>query len=239
MTPARREEILAAARGLGPEDYNRLVESAALSRPVGRLRYWQEELLARLPVGKVSFEEFVAAFEGAPKLPVPRRAADYDEEGPPEPDLTHPRLGGLFRDDEEGYWEGEVELPLIAPGGEWGDPDGPPPGHVRVRVEDPDRAGISPQQDAAIAHLLDREQEVFDAVRREVGKALESAGPAAEVACTEVAVSRLHAGGVAYLGFFLPDIDPEHGFQVVYHPTKGTFWGDWEAIHEIEDADNL
>jgi hypothetical protein len=31
----------------------------------------------------------------------------------------------------------------------------------------------------------------------------------------------------------------EHGFQVVYHPTKGTWWGDWEALNCIEEADNL
>jgi hypothetical protein len=51
-------------------------------------------------------------------------------------------------------------------------------------------------------------------------------------------VSRLHIDGVAYLGFSFPDLDEEHGFQVVYHPTRGTSWGDWEALNSIEESDN-
>jgi hypothetical protein len=241
MTPKRRDELLAAARGLGPEDYNRLVESVGATRVGKRLRYWQEELLARLAVGPVSFEEFVAAFEGAERMRVPRHkpAVEPPEGEPPEPELHHPRLGGLYRDDEEGSWEGAIQLPRFAPGEEWPDEDGSPPGFVRIRIEDPDRAGVSPQQDAALAHLLAREEEVFDAVSRELGIAFDSDEPAGEFLCTAVEVARLHLGGIAYLGFFLPDLDPEHGFMVVYHPTKGTLSGDWEALSLIEEADNL
>src|SRR6478736_6727735 len=69
MTPARKEAILTAARGLGAEDFNRLLESVGQTRIAKRLRYWQEELLAKLPgVAPVSFAEFVAAFDGATRI---------------------------------------------------------------------------------------------------------------------------------------------------------------------------
>lgn len=48
MDAARREQILAAARGLGPEKFNRLVSSVDQVRALGRLRYWQEDWIAGL-----------------------------------------------------------------------------------------------------------------------------------------------------------------------------------------------
>jgi hypothetical protein len=58
----------AAAETLRPEEFDRLVASVSDARRLGRLRYWQEQLLDRIPGGEVGFEEFVAAFEGAPLL---------------------------------------------------------------------------------------------------------------------------------------------------------------------------
>jgi hypothetical protein len=48
MTPERREAILAAARALPPEDYNKLVDIFADVAEIRRLRYWHEQLLAKL-----------------------------------------------------------------------------------------------------------------------------------------------------------------------------------------------
>jgi len=48
MDDDQRERILAAALQLGPETFNRLVGSAVAVRIRGRLRFWQEQLLARL-----------------------------------------------------------------------------------------------------------------------------------------------------------------------------------------------
>jgi hypothetical protein len=54
-----------AAETLRPEEFDHLVASVFDARRLGRLRYWQEQLLARIPGGEIGFEEFVAAFEGA------------------------------------------------------------------------------------------------------------------------------------------------------------------------------
>src|SRR5262245_31582459 len=76
MDAAKRERLLArAAAVLGAEAFNRLVTSAPQTRAKGRLRFWQEELLARLsaeagtPLATV--EEFLALFEGAALQPIP------------------------------------------------------------------------------------------------------------------------------------------------------------------------
>lgn len=60
------------------------------------------------------------------------------------------------------------------------------------------------------------------------------------VRCIEVEVSTLHSEDTAYLGFaFSADWDYEHGLAVVYHPTKGAYWGDGIAITNITEADNF
>jgi len=71
----RREQILAAARVLGPEKFNRLVGSVAQLRALGRLRYWQEDLIAKLSgIGEpaiLGVNDYIAVFDGAPMMPVP------------------------------------------------------------------------------------------------------------------------------------------------------------------------
>jgi hypothetical protein len=67
-----REQILAAARCLGAEKFNRLVDSVDQVRAAGRLRYWQEEFLANLEnIGIVVAgpTEFIAVFDQAPLMP--------------------------------------------------------------------------------------------------------------------------------------------------------------------------
>lgn len=153
--------------------------------------------------------------------------------------MGHPRLGRLTRSDR--YWEGAIPLPTFAARGTGlRRADDPPPGFVAVRIDDPDGAGPSAEQEAAVAHLLDCEPDVFAAVWAELTPPLHNFDPVAEVICTGVEVSRFHLGGVAYLGFTV-DVDGhlEHGFGVVYHPARGTFWGDEEALNAIEEADNL
>ncbi len=71
----QREQILAAARALGPAAFNRLVASVDEVRTRGRLRYWQEKLLAQLAVkGSPTISdpnEFIAVFDGEEPLSVP------------------------------------------------------------------------------------------------------------------------------------------------------------------------
>lgn len=163
--------------------------------------------------------------------------------------MEHPRLGRLTLVEDDGpygegearRWEAAVPLPSFASRGVGlRRDDDPPPGLVRLRVEDLDGTGVKHQQDAAIAHLLDCELEVFAAVWGELAPQFRSFDLETEVICTEVEVSGLHIDGVAYLGFSIDcDGHLEHGFQVVYHSTRGTFWGDWEALNAIEEADNL
>ena len=64
-----RRDLLrqAAIETLEPEEFDRLVSSVTESRRLGRLRYWQEQLLARIPGGMVGFGDFIAAFDGAPR----------------------------------------------------------------------------------------------------------------------------------------------------------------------------
>jgi hypothetical protein len=87
MAPKRDEDLRQAAlAALGPEAFDRLVVSVADARRAGRLRFWQEQLLARIPGEKVRFEDFVVAFEGA-SLQRPRPPAPAAGEGtgkPPE-----------------------------------------------------------------------------------------------------------------------------------------------------------
>ena len=77
------ERILAAARALGPETFNRLIESVPQVRTRRRLRYWQEQLLARLagfaepPV--LDAEDFIAVFGAAVPMPEPPRVVTREE----------------------------------------------------------------------------------------------------------------------------------------------------------------
>lgn len=153
--------------------------------------------------------------------------------------MDHPQLGRFTWAD--GYWEGQAPLPTFAAcGTALRNDDDPPPGMIRLRIEDADGMGISPQQEAALTRLLEQEAAVFREVWDELAPQFARFDLQHEVICTEVEVSRLHLEGVAYLGFSIDaDGHLEHGFQVVYHPTRGTWWGDWEALNTIEEADNL
>jgi hypothetical protein len=78
MDAAKRKRLLArASEVLGAESFNRLVTSASETRAKGRLRFWQEELLAHLSAETdtllVTIEEFLAVFEGAELLPIPKK----------------------------------------------------------------------------------------------------------------------------------------------------------------------
>lgn len=239
MTPERREQILAAARALPPEDYNKLVDIFPDASDIGRLRYWQEVLLERLlGVGPVTFNEYIELFRRAKLRPASGApvAADTPDVGDT---VTHPRLGVLRRDDF--YLEGVIRLPIFcAPGQRLRREDDPPPEFKHLKIEAPNGAGVMPEQDTSIEYLIAHEREVFDAVWKELAPEFAGFDLYEDVACVGVEVSYLHVGGVAYLGFTIDaDTHLEHGFQVIYHPTKGTSWGDWEALNCIEEADNL
>jgi hypothetical protein len=79
----RREQILAAARLLGPEKFNRLVSSVGQVRTLGRLRYWQEDLIAKLPdaAGNAisGLSDFIATFEKAELMPEPPPVVTREE----------------------------------------------------------------------------------------------------------------------------------------------------------------
>jgi hypothetical protein len=253
MDPNKRERILRAVRDLGAEPFNRLVESVDRSRQHGRLRFWQEELLETLPgVGSVSFMEFLDAFGDAVLIPVPSKRSKKQQD---ETDakslgrvmLVHPRLGPLTlveEEDEEYHegeiriWEAAVDLPSFVARGTSRRSEDDPPGRLWVRIE-MESGKISPEQEAAIAHLLDHEPQVFAAVWAELAPEFPGFDLETELLCTEVIVSYQQSDGVAYLGFSIDTSDHtahlEHGFQVVYHPTRGTFWGDWEALNMIEE----
>ena len=153
--------------------------------------------------------------------------------------MDHPHLGQLTRSDY--HWDGTIPLPTFAArGAGLRRPDEPAVPLVPFRIDDPDGSGPSPEQEAAVAHLLDHEPAVFAAVWAELTPPLKNFDPDTEVLCAAVEVSRFHLGGVAYIGFTI-DVDGhlEHGFGVVYHPDRGTFWGDAEALDAIDEADNL
>src|SRR5688572_17177389 len=75
----------AAIESLGPEGYDRLVISVPDTRRAGRFRYWQQQLLARIPGSAIGLEEFLAAFDGAP-LQRPRAEPPASPVGAPSPD---------------------------------------------------------------------------------------------------------------------------------------------------------
>lgn len=148
----------------------------------------------------------------------------------------------LRRDEaEEFYLEGAIRLPIFCgPGARLRREDDPPPSFQRIKIDAPDGAGVMPEQDAAIEHLIAHERAVFDAVWKELAPEFAGFDLQSDVSCFGVEVSRLHVKGVAFLGFTIDaDAHSEHGFQVVYHPTKGTWWGDWEALNCIEEADSM
>ncbi|MCI0640903.1 MAG: hypothetical protein L0Y72_10040 [Gemmataceae bacterium] len=238
MDPKRRESILAAARNLGTDHFNHLVESVHEARGIGRLRRWQEKLLSQLSgIAPVSFAEFVEAFKDVdPIWDIPPAAR---EERLPTGERDHPRLGRILR--FECDWVGTACLPLFAARGvAMRREDCPPPGLIRVRIQHRDGSEPSAEQEAAINRLLDHEKEVLAAVWAELAPEFNDLDLKTEVICTAVVVSRLHIDDVAYLGFSIDaETHLEHGFQVVYHPTQGTFWGDSEALNTIEEADNL
>jgi hypothetical protein len=64
------------AEVLGPEAFNRLVDSVPSSKEKGRLRFWQEMLLDKVAektgIHITSLEEFLATFTGTEKIEIPR-----------------------------------------------------------------------------------------------------------------------------------------------------------------------
>jgi hypothetical protein len=80
---ARREQLLAAARLLGPEKFNRLVGSVDQVRALGRLRFWQEDLIAKLSaIGETAVLDvtgFIAVFDGEPTMPVSPKEVGREE----------------------------------------------------------------------------------------------------------------------------------------------------------------
>jgi hypothetical protein len=83
MDATQRERILTVARSLGPEKFNRLVSSVGQVRALGRLRYWQEELIANLSgaAGPAISgpSDFIAVFENADLMPEPPRVVTREE----------------------------------------------------------------------------------------------------------------------------------------------------------------
>jgi hypothetical protein len=79
----RREQILAAARLLGPEKFNRLVSSVGQVRTLGRLRYWQEDLIAKLSDAAKNAisgpSDFIAVFDNAELMPEPPPVVTREE----------------------------------------------------------------------------------------------------------------------------------------------------------------
>lgn len=150
--------------------------------------------------------------------------------------MIHPRLGSLTLTDDR--WHGFVALPLFAARGTaLTSDDPPPPGTIEVRIDAHDGSPISPEQEAAIAGLLGNEAAILAAVWAELAPEFTASDLVTQVGCFEVEVSSAHLGGVAWLAFSIEsDAFSEHGFQVAYHPTGGTFWGDWEALSAL-DAD--
>jgi hypothetical protein len=52
--------------------------------------------------------------------------------------------------------------------------------------------------------------------------------------CRGLEIASRHDGGYAYIAFYFETvfgIEVEHGLSVIFHPEKGTFWGDASAIH--------
>jgi hypothetical protein len=78
-----REQLLSAARRLGPEKFNRLVSSVGQVRTQGKLRYWQEEIIASLAdtTGRTISGpgDFVAIFGKAELMPLPPKVVTRDE----------------------------------------------------------------------------------------------------------------------------------------------------------------
>ena len=54
--------------------------------------------------------------------------------------------------------------------------------------------------------------------------------------CTALEVSSIHLGSYAYVAFYFETAfgtEGDHGLSVIFHPGKGTFWGDGSAIYEM------
>jgi hypothetical protein len=79
---ARAEDLERILQLIGLERFNQLVRSVPATREKGRLRYWQEQLFARVAAeGRVrvaSVEEYLRLFSDASELPVPQPKVDRD-----------------------------------------------------------------------------------------------------------------------------------------------------------------
>jgi hypothetical protein len=74
MDASKQERIFNAAKSLGPETFNRLVNSVPDARKRDRLRFWQEEVLVKIAActgeATLSRDDFLAAFKGEKPLPI-------------------------------------------------------------------------------------------------------------------------------------------------------------------------
>jgi hypothetical protein len=116
MATERDDQLRAAAvAALGPEDFDRLVVSVPATRQLGRLRYWQERLLARIPGGTVGLEEFMAAFDGAPlrQPPAPAPAQTEGPTGQPDWMKNAPAWVQEGREMNEAEWLAVTHIPSM------------------------------------------------------------------------------------------------------------------------------
>lgn len=132
-------------------------------------------------------------------------------------------------------------------------------GQYPVRLTDPDEAGPSPEQEAAVRHLMENEPAVLEAVLAAVFAAFRHAyddeywrsiagiRPAASAAelrgrfgLDRVVVAREHRGGLAHLMFEVDaDWQDEHGLVVVYSPDiRQANWTTWDGLEDLLESDD-
>jgi hypothetical protein len=264
MNPEQRQRILdSAIRTFGAEVFNRLVEKVHECVQLGRLRFWQEELLSRLLIDGIAigFAEYLEVFSGVTLLPVPKppRGPVPKHARKPASTKEHPILGEIQYDAEEKTWAGPLPLPTLALYGQ------PILDEYLQRMPDDFREdaewfrqgrflvvihakkkGPTPEQDAALRHLVDNEvtvcRQVLEQLVTERGVDLQALKTYVWCTQVEVADRQMSGGyldGLAYLGFiFSFGFFEECPICVVYHPSRNSWWAEATLNEALALADD-
>jgi hypothetical protein len=172
------------------------------------------------------------------------------------PPHQHPILGELRYDPDEEYWLGSAPLPHFAAYGEAVAADfaaleaDQETDFVRAEIER-FRAGRfdilvyavagntpSATQNEALAHLLDEEETVCQAVLRELAVAFEAETTddlRDQAWLRQVEIADEDDGTTAYAGFtFSTGAFEESPTCIIYHPKKGTWWAESSFFEALD-----
>jgi hypothetical protein len=177
--------------------------------------------------------------------------------------MQHELFGNIEHLHSDEGWRGDARLPEFADFGKFciaDDDRRPRKPTVRLRINDPEERGPSPEQQAAYRFLMENEPAVRravvaglfksytdyhtglipDGIAKSLGAPPATGPEGLREHCrfVELEISRQHHRGMSYLAFHVDCTwEPEHGMIIVYHRDKPTEWTTADSLVDLFESD--